>query len=226
MKRAVLMALVCVCLLSWCASGLQAGIITFSIATPTVTSSQATFVISAEVMADPGDQVESFQLSIEGNDPLLTVGGTDYSRYTFALDAGTLPGWNENIPVSLAGLGQYSPADPVGGPFFPPTVGFVPIGLMTIDLSGLAGGTSLIFTLANGSPGFNTDAAGVFAGNLIPSMASQLPHEVRFAQPNGVGFQTLQNQPVPEPGSLGLLFACASAVWWRRARSMRRSQPA
>jgi hypothetical protein len=47
-----------------------------------------------------------------GTSLALTGGGTDFSRFNFALDPVTLSGWTELVPLSASGAGLYAPDPP------------------------------------------------------------------------------------------------------------------
>jgi hypothetical protein len=181
----------------------SAGVITFGLETPEVTSGTAAFNVTVDFQGDLGDQIESFQLSVIGSDTLLTDGDTNFSRFSFLPDAVNLPTWFEFVPLA-SGLGFYAPLDPFAGPFLSPTSGPVSIGTLTVDLSGIAGGLNLFVTLAGGSPGFETDAGGTLGGDFVPSLAFDLNHAVAFGQPTDVFFETPDLQAVPEPSTLAL----------------------
>jgi hypothetical protein len=200
-QRLVLTVLVLVGLgLGW--PGVSRGAIaTFALGTPTVTPAQATFDVELAFEGDPGDTIEAIQLGVLDSDPLLTAGGTDFSRFAFTLDTATLPDWIELAPIGLAGVGLYAPIDPVSGPFLSPSASPYALGTLTIDLTGLSAGSEVFVTLAGGSPGLGTDVGGTVGGELVPSFAAdgQLG-QLAFTEPNGVSFTI-----IPEPGSLVLL---------------------
>lgn len=176
---------------------------TFALGPPTVTAFEATFAVELSFLGDPADAIEAIQLGVLDSDPLLTAGGTDFGRFSFDLDAATLPGWVELAPIGLLGVGLYGPADPVSGPFLSPSASPYAIGTLRIDLTGLPAATDLLVTLAGGPPGLGTDVGGIVEGEFVPSFAADdgTLATLAFAQPNGVVFTTV----VPEPASLALL---------------------
>ena len=165
---------------------------TLDFGTPTVTAGAATFDVFLTFPGTPAvDRIEAIGLSPAGSDPVL-------SRFSFALDTGTLPGWFEAIPINT-GSGFYIPADPVFGPFFDAGAGQRRIGELVVDLTGLAPDTAFTVTLAE--PGlFQTDVGGLGEGVLVPLFRAD-PNdtgELIFADPNGVAFKTPAGV-IPEP---------------------------
>lgn len=175
-----------------------AAVATFDLGTPTVTASTATFDVALSFTGEPGDTIEAIQIGVLDSDTLLTGGGTDFSRFSFALNPATLPGWDELVPIDLAGVGLYAPADPVSGPFLVPSASLYPLGTLTVDLAGLPLGSEVFVTLAGGLSGLGTDVGGTVGGEFVPSFAAL--GMLAFTDPNGVAFTI-----IPEPGSLVLL---------------------
>lgn len=171
--------------------------VVFSLGAPTVTPFEATFAVELTFTGDPGDQIEAIQLGVLDSDPLLTAGGTDFSRFSIDLDTATLPGWLELAPINLAGVGLYAPDDPGPGPFLSPSATPYAIGTLRVDLTGLSAGTDLFVTLAADAPLPATDVGGLVGGSFVPSFAAD--GLIEFAEPNGVPFTA-----VPEPASLML----------------------
>lgn len=185
----------------------------FDLGTPTVTPTSAVIPVSLTFTGGAGDEIVVIQLSVLGSSDALTGGGTDFGRFSFALNGTTLPGWTELAPISTFGVGLYGPSDPVGGPFLSPGGGPIELGTLTVDLTGIAAGQALLVTLAGGPPGLSTDAGGLIGGSPVDSFASL--GLVGFNPPDGVTFTS-----VPEPAGLrllavGVLLSC-SGVGLRR----------
>jgi hypothetical protein len=225
MKHNARLALLALALWAWAPRESAAGVMaSFDLSLRGVTPSSATFGVAMTFSGAPGDAVEAIQLSVLGSDPLLTAGGTDFSRFSFALNTPSLPGWQELVPVGLAGVGLYGPADPVAGPFLAPGSTPYDLGTLSADLSGFAAGQSLLLSLAGGPPGLGTDAGGMVSG--VPVDSFDLMGMVSFGQPGGVTFTTPGLTAVPEPGSL-VLFAlglAAVVVTNRKARLRSRAR--
>jgi hypothetical protein len=187
----------------------RADSVTFDLGSPIVTETSASFDVDLTFDGSAGDQIQAVQISVLGSDPALTANGADFSRFSFALDTSTLPGWKELVPVGVLGVGLEGPSDPVSGPFLGPSATPYHIGTLTIDLTGLPTSKALFATLAGGPPGLNTDVGGLVGGTFVPSFSAA--GMVDFAQPNGVAFST-----VPEPGSVTLFALGALALFLRR----------
>jgi hypothetical protein len=75
-------------------------IVTFDLQPTGVTTRTATFDVLLTFPDAPGDTIEALQLGITGSDPALTADGTNFGRFSFALNPATLPGWAELVPLS------------------------------------------------------------------------------------------------------------------------------
>jgi hypothetical protein len=174
--------------------------VNFNLGTPTVTATSAVFDVTLTFQGSTGDNIDGVQLSVVGSDPLLTKGGTDYSRFSFQLNTANVPGWLELVPISPSGFNLIVP-DVSGQPLGPTGPTGLLFGTLTVDLTGIAPGTSLFATLAGGTPGSDsTFATGTFGGNAVTYLTSTgllsiTPPQVRFQTPG---------QLVPEPASLAL----------------------
>jgi hypothetical protein len=198
--------------------------VNFSLGTPTVTANSAVFAVTLSFGGSPSDDLDGVQLSVVGSDPALTKSGTDYSRFSFQLNTANVPGWSEQAPIGgSTGFDLILPTDPINGPFISPVTNLL-FGTLTIDLTGIAPGSSLFATLAGGSRGVDsTDASGTINGTEIVSLASagllsSTPPQVVFQTPGTV---------VPEPASLALalppmLLAVALAIRRRAGFQMQR----
>ena len=80
-----------------------------------------------------GDTIEGIQISFVGSDPVLTAGGTDFSRFTFTLDGSnpTLGAWTGGPIDDATGAALYVPADAVAGPCLTQTA--TPVGVAFDD---------------------------------------------------------------------------------------------
>jgi hypothetical protein len=194
--------------------------VTITLENPTVTTSTAVFNVDLSFQGNPGDLLNTVQLSVVGSDPALTAGGTDYSRFRFQLNTAAVPGWSELAPINpTTGFDLNAPNDPVNGPFIGPTSGLL-FGTLTVNLAGIALGTSLFATLAGGTLGVDaTDVAGVVGGTTTDSFAAA---GLLTVTPGRVEFST-----VPEPRSLAmavtpvLLGLVLAARHWARSRLRR-----
>jgi hypothetical protein len=177
--------------------------VSFSLGNPVVTSTTAVFDVTLNFGGSSSDNLFGIQLSVVGSDPLLTKSGTDYSRFSFQLDTANLPaGWSELAPIGAStGFNLIAPNDPINGPFITPPVSNLLFGTLTIDLTGIAPGTSLFATIAGGTPGIDsTDASGTIGGTSYDSLVTS---GLLSASPARVPFQT-PGQVVPEPASIAL----------------------
>jgi len=129
---------------------------------------------------------------------------TIFSRFSFLLDAATLPGWVELDPLSSDGVDLFAPFDPPSGPPFAVLGTAERIGTLLVDLSGLPGDTDVFVTLADGPIGFQTDVSGTVNSVPIFSFRDSPDDDVQF-DPSSATFSTLA-ATVPEPGS-GITFA-------------------
>ncbi|MCX5661642.1 MAG: PEP-CTERM sorting domain-containing protein [Planctomycetota bacterium] len=179
----------------------------------TVSSGAAHFAVSVLFTGAPGDQIEAVQLSVTGSSADLTAGGTDFSRFSFDIDAATLPGWIELLSVNT-GLGLIAPNDPVLGPFLLPGGASQHIGTLNVSLAGLPSGGTPIVSLGGGDPGLTTDVGGTIGGSLVPSFAGSTAHTVSLGQPDGVAIPPSTN--VPEPASAAMTLLLAGALLARR----------
>jgi len=199
----------------------NAGIMTtIDLGTPSVSATSASFDVSITFPGGAGDQIEAFQVSVLGSDPLLTGGGTDFTRFVFTPDPVTLPSWFELAPVSASGVGLFIPSDPTG-PFLLPSPLPQHVGILTVDLIGIAAGADLMVTLAGGPSGQDTDLGGVVGGSFIPSFAGDITNSVvlAFTDPDGVVFKGPGTQVIPEPGTLCSFAACLLApMLYRKER--------
>jgi len=163
MRSAFILAMLAVAMLVTGVRSAQAFTITavMDLQVKSITSDTASFDVLLTFPGVAGDQIESLQLSVLGNnDPLLTAGDTDFSRFGFTPDAATLATWLELSPLST-GLGFYAPADPFLGPFVLPSGSPQNLGDLEVDLTGLPANQALFVTLAGGFPGLDTDLAGI-----------------------------------------------------------------
>jgi hypothetical protein len=193
----------------------------------TVTAAQADFQVSLLFAGAPTDQIEAYQLSIFGSDPLLTAGDTDFSRfsYTPANSPTPLDTWTSAGTISIAGTDLGFPINPAG-PFITPPVTPIVLGVLSVDLSGLAPGTALRVTLAGGLPGLATDVGGTFGGTFAPSLAAAADPNLQltFSDPSGVSFAVAgsTSDVIPEPASLmtwtALVVLAGGFLGWRRSR--------
>lgn len=202
----------------------------FDLAVNSVTSSQASLDVSLQFTGDPGDQIEGYQLSVIGSDPLLTNGGTDFSRFGFVPNTSVAPlsSWLGSGTLATSGLELGFPLDPLFGPFLLPSSSPLTLGTILVDLTGLAVNAPLHVSLNAGIPGLDTDVFGTFGGTFVPSLAAEGNPDLvlAFADPSGVQFTTptVNGGVVPEPGSL-VIWCLAGMVLvgnlWRRRRSVR-----
>lgn len=166
----------------------------------------ATMGVTFLFSGNPGNTMEAFQLSVIGSDPLLTLSGTDYSRFSFTPNTSLLSGW-AGTPTTFGsdGFVFYS----TFGNGLPPSESPYQLGTLTVDLAGLSPNSPLTVTLNGQDPLFSTFAAGMIGGDfdLIPVDASGA---------------TVMVTPVPEPGSALLL---ATGVGFAVLR-LRRRRPA
>lgn len=205
---------------------LRAGaIVTVDLRPPAVTSTSAAFEVLLGFTGDPGDLIEAIQLSVLGSDPQLTQNGSDFSRFTFALNTTALPEWTAFPPgLSGGGVALYGPIDPILGPFLVPNPTPYDIGTLSVDLIGLAVGTSLRVTLAGGPPGQDTDVGGTVGGTFVPSFAGDTSGSASlgFLNPGGVDFVVGQQVEVPEPAAVSLLVLGFAVLFGCRRRRRRR----
>ncbi len=196
MSRVVALAVTALAGLTACGTT-PAASVTITLENPAVSASSAVFNVDLSFQGNPSDLLNAVVLSVVGSDPALTAGGTDYSRFGFQLNTAAVPGWSELAPISPSGFDLNAPDDPTKGPFIGPTSGLL-FGTLTVDLTGIAPGTSLFATLAGGPVGFETDVAGVVGGTAIDSFAAA---GLLTVTPARVEFQVAA---VPEPRSLVL----------------------
>lgn len=224
-RRCLLPVLVAIASLG-CVNHAWAGAVTtLNLSQASISGNSALLDVSLTFSGAPGDTVEAIQLSVYGSNPLLTNSDTDFSRFGFTPDATSLGGWLEFSPLST-GLGFYAPSDPVNGPFLSPSASPIDLGVMSVDLTGLAPATKLFVTLDGGPTGLGTDLGGTIGGTPVFSFAAADPAVVslQFAQPKGVDFVTPgQTSAVPEPGTFvllttGLLGLMAGAWAWGRGK--------
>src|SRR5262245_39445087 len=114
---------------------------TVALGTPTVTATSARFPVLITFPGSAGDDIEAIQLSVLGSSPLLTAGGTNFSRFDFTPSPATLPGWTALLPLSASGVGLFAPLDPLAGPFLLPNLGAQTVGTLAVTLAGIPGGT-------------------------------------------------------------------------------------
>lgn len=177
-----------------------APVVTYSIGEPSFTTIDqdlyANFQITMQFNGSPGDNVQTVDLDLLGNDAGDLVGNTGsapaFIRFSFQPavtnwvgPANPIPGINVERVSALNGRGV-SPGNYL-------------IGTFNILLVDFAPGSMHYFTIA-GDP--RTDAAGSLGGQQVQSFASGPGAGVGFAQPNGVTFT------VPEPGGFALLALC------------------
>lgn len=223
-KRAVRAVALAVTTLAGLTAGrtTPAASVTINLENPAVTASTAVFNVDLSFQGNPGDILNTVQLSVVGSDSALTAGGTNYSRFSFQLNSAAVPGWSELAPINPAtGFDLNGPNEPVNGPFIGSTSGLL-FGTLTINLVGIAPDTSLFATLARGTVGLDsTDLGGVVSGTAIDSFAQA---GLLNVTPDRVGFQTAST--IPEPSSLVMagtaMFLGVVLVAWRRARAGRR----
>lgn len=192
-----------------------------SFGTPTYVGSTAQVPIEATFSGAPADTLEALQLSLIGSDPALTAGGTDFSRFAFAIDGTTLVNWSASPPdIGTSGFTLLAPNDPINGPFLSPSAAPYNIGLLTVDLAGLVPGSTPIVTLAGNDPLFPTEGAGTVGGSFGPIPTT-------FGQPGGLAL-LVPATAVPEPGALALAglgaFLATVVAAHRRRQSTRSSR--
>jgi len=151
---------------------------------------------------DPLDTVEAIDLAVLGSDPLLTGGGTDFSRFSFALDTVDLVGWMEIDPIgggAVPGVGLYAPdlLDPGAMPLPPQPVPYH-VGTLSVNLQALPMGLPLVVTLAS------SDVGGM-VHDIDPIDPVSFAREglLEFAPPNGDS--VVVANPIPEPCTLLLV---------------------
>jgi hypothetical protein len=201
----------------------QAGaalVATMYVQTTTVTPYHAIFDVSLDFPGVAGDdRIEAIQLSTWGSDPHLTSGDTDFSRFSFAIDDTTLPGWVELESFAAGNLYLCGPADPGVGPVLGPNPGPPHhLGELIVDVSDLPQGMDSYITLAGSTPGRLTDLAGGVAGTIAVGSfrrdeGPNDPADLAFGQ-DTVGFRTF----VPEPLTLLTTLLGAGAVLLRLRR--------
>lgn len=189
--------------------------VVISLGGPVVSGTTASLGVYFEFAGSPGDAIEAFQLSLLGSDLLLTAGGTDFSRFSFAPNAALFADWSASPgSIGAAGFSLFAPNDLIAGPFLAPSAAPYLIGTLTVDLSGLAAGLVTV-TLAGNDPTFPTEALGQAGGSFGPVAAT-------FAQPDGVEIP-IAAATVPEPSAWALAAAgVASLLGYRRWRPMKR----
>jgi hypothetical protein len=198
----------------------------FDLSAPIVTANTAQFEVRLHFAGDLGDQIEAYQLSVIGSDPQLTVGDTDFTRfsYTPVNSPAPLDVWTSSGTISF-GTELGFPIDLFAGPFITPSATPLVLGILSVNLTGIAG-SSLNVTLAGGPPGFETDVGGTFAGNPVFSVVGAADPDLplTYSDPSGVSFATLSvpTGQVPEPTSLmswaGLLILGGYVSHWQRTR--------
>lgn len=186
-----------------------AAVLTFDLALTSQDDHAATFDVALSYSPDtPSDAIDALQIGVVGSADALTSNGSDFSRFSFALDAATLPGFAELAPIDASGVGLYFDLAGTGIGLSPAST--IHLGVLTVDLTGLGPGTYTVSLL--GPPGLGSDAAGTVGGVAVDSFAAADPSlaVVVFAQPNGVGVTI--GAVVPEPISLVLLGVGMSAL--------------
>jgi hypothetical protein len=148
---------------------------------------------------DPADRIEAVSLNFTASDPVhLTSGGTDFSRFSFDVNASALPGWSNLLPVETLGSAFLAPDDPTNGPFIHP--GTLTLGTLHLDLTGIPVGTLLSVSLAGGAAGIDSTDAFLKlngSGDVVlfsdpnANNSLQVPANLQFA--------------VPEPSSIVLV---------------------
>ncbi len=194
---------------------LYGAIATFGLDVESVTASDALLNVFLTLTGNLGDSIDVVQLSVVGSDPLLTAGGTDFSRFSFLLNSTTLPSWREEDSLADDGLGLFS-AD-FFGDYRPFSILDTreQIGQLRIDLAGLPGNTPLGVTLAEGAPRLQTDVAGIVGGGVVLSFLNSRTDDVAFNPPSA---SLTRVNTVPEPGNLTVWASGLLTAWLIRRR--------
>ncbi len=215
-----LLAVVSVC--HWAPS--QAGVVTFQfgLSTPTVTATEANFDVLLAFDGNAGDQIEAYQLSVLGSSLELTDPGFGRFSYVPANSPSPLNDWITLGTIGVSGLELGYPLDPILGPHITPSSSPLALGTLVVDLAGIAPGTSLNVSLADGLPRLQTDVGGTFAGQVVFSVASSGNADLMltFSEPNGVSFRT-PSGVVPEPSSVVLWTSLGFVCLVRKRRANR-----
>lgn len=183
-----------------------------------ITAGAAKFDVSVLFSGAAGDQIEAVQLAVTGSSANLTGAGTDFTRFSFAVDPATIPGWFELAPIS-GGVSLLVAGDPVTGPFLHPAAGAQRIGTLSVSLAGLAEGTPFVVTLAGGEPGLGTDVGGTIGGDLVPSFSASAANTINFSQPDGVQATVPTTTTIPEPATAGAALLLVAGWMGRRGRA-------
>jgi hypothetical protein len=215
----------CLCV-GLCAS--RAGAVataTFDLQQTSLTPAEAQYNVFVTFVGDtPMDTIEGLQLSVHGSDVGAgTLGtGDNFSRFGFAT---SVAGWQQFIPLSTTGTGLFGPTDPIAGPFVDATGVPQSLGTLSVDLTGIPAGTSILLSIANDDAMdlHETDVFGTVDGQFVTSFRADANGEVLFTQPEGVQFDVPEGDGtiIPEPVSALWLPAIALvAMRVRRRRAL------
>ena len=180
---------------------------TFDLKPAVIIGNQARLAVEATFAPDdPLEELIEFQLTVENSSDNLTSAGTDYTRFSFDLDAALVAGgWMTFADFGFAGPGDFlsqsdvlfDPGLPAGGPHL--------LGDIVIDLTGLAGQPAFV-SIQPADPISGTAALSIdsqFA--LIDNDIAFLTGRQDFTVP------AISDGIVPEPAT-GVLAVAALAM--------------
>lgn len=204
LKWALITGLLLVC----GASPARAALIVVGMDPPSYSGTVASMDVTFHFTGDPGDTMEAFQLSVIGSDPLLTSGGADYGRFSFAPNSALFTGW-DGTPADF-GTGGFVFYSNLSGAGLPPSDTPYLIGTLSVELAGLVSDAPLLVTLNGGDPFFPTDAAGFVGGNF-----DRIPVDAAAAS------QFVTAAAIPEPSTLAVFTLVGLAAGCMARRRLR-----
>ncbi|WP_164100787.1 PEP-CTERM sorting domain-containing protein [Candidatus Laterigemmans baculatus] len=193
----------------------EAGVITLDLAPPTIVGSTASFDVLLTFDGNPDDLLIAVGLNpIHGSSPAIA----EPSRWSFSLSSEPpLNSWFASDTIGLLGTEVLAPKNVFFGPFIKP--GVTPLGTLSLDLSGLTPGSTVVASLNSSFTG----GIGIIDGSLAISGLSR-DLTVELGQPLGVSFEVPGGPvaTVPEPSSLAVfgILSLGGTLYRRRSRRL------
>ena len=172
---------------------------------PQVNGDTAEVGVEMKLSITGPEKMVFFAIDVSASDDELTAGGTDYSRFSFELNAGPFTGWDPQLAFG-------------DGPFFsveehqtltdPASRGTYVLGTLRIDLAGLPTGRPMTVSIAGPETAYGTETAGQADFEIYEAMID-------------TGEQTIVRDAyvIPEPLTLaGALMGLAPLTGYVRRR--------